>query len=129
MTRTLQLILAAFVAVAISVPASAAAQGSLTVDKNLAKRGKKLYETRGCGSCHAFGKQLSGPDLVGATERRDLDWLKRWLKAPDEMLASDSLAMAMLDEYKGVKMPNLRLTDADVDALLHYMQQESDKKK
>ncbi len=130
MTRTLTLILFAFVAIAISFPASAGAQGSITVDKKLAKSGKKLWEKRGCGSCHAFGKKLSGPDLVGVVERRDHDWLKRWIKEPDVMLEEgDSLAQALLAEYQNVKMPNMRLKDADVDALLHYIQQQSNKKK
>lgn len=126
MTRTLKLSLAVFAAIALA-PA-AAAQSSITVDPDLAKRGKTLFTNRGCNACHAFGKKLAGPDLVGATERRDPDWLRRWLKHPDEMLESDSIAQAMLVEYQNVKMPNLRLSDAEVDALLHYMKQESDKK-
>lgn len=125
MTRILTLAVCAVIAIA---PA-AVAQSSMTVDPNLAKRGKALFTNRGCSACHTFGKKLAGPDLVGATERRDHDWLRRWFKNTAEMLQSDSVAQAMLVEYKNVKMPNLKLSDADVDALLHYMQQESDKKK
>lgn len=129
MTRTVKLALAIFATLAIA-PAAVVAQGSsITVDENQAKRGKSLFTSRGCNACHAFGKKLAGPDLVGATERRSQDWLRRWLKNTDEMLESDSIAQAMLAEYQNVKMPNLKLSDADVDALLHYMQQESDKKK
>jgi len=125
----LRLTLAVFAALAIGFPAAAAAQGSLPVDANLAKRGKTLFTNRGCNACHTFGKKLAAPDLVGVMERRDHDWLRRWLKAPDEMLTSDSIAQAMLVEFQNVKMPNLKLSDADVDALFHYMQQESDKKR
>jgi protein SCO1/2 len=113
----------------VLVPAVAAAQGGITVDQNLAKRGKTLFTNRGCNACHAFGKKLAGPDLVGATERRDLEWLRRWLKSTDTMLESDSIAQAMLVEFKNVKMPNLKLSDEEVEALIHYMQQESQKKK
>jgi cytochrome c1 len=45
------------------------------------------------------------------------------------MLESDSIAQAMLAEFQNVKMPNLKLSDAEVEALIHYMQQESEKKK
>lgn len=129
MTRTVKLALAVFAALAIA-PAAVAAQGSsIAVDENLAKRGKSLFTSRGCNACHAFGKKLAGPDLVGATERRNQDWMRRWLKNTDEMLESDSLAQAMLAEFQGVKMPNLKLSDAEVDALIHYMQQETGKKK
>jgi protein SCO1/2 len=121
--------LAVVVAAIAVAPAAVAAQGSVTVNADLAKKGKTLFSNRGCNACHAFGKKLAGPDLVGATERRDLDWLRRWLKSTDEMLESDSIAKAMLVEYQNVKMPNLKLSDQEVDALIHYMQQESDKKK
>jgi protein SCO1/2 len=125
----LRLTLAAIAALAIGFPAAAAAQGNVTVDPSLAKKGKTLFTNRGCNACHAFGKRLAGPDLVGAPGRRDPAWMRRWLKATDEMLASDSIAQAMLAEYQNVKMPNLRLSDEEVEALIHYMQQETDKKK
>ena len=127
MTRMLKLSLA--VCAAIAIAPVAAAQSSITVDPNLAKKGKTLFTNRGCNACHTFGKKTAGPDLVGATTRRDQDWLRRWLKNTDEMLQSDSIAQAMLVEFQNVKMPNLKLSDAEVDALLHYMQQETDKKK
>ena len=127
MTRMLTLSLA--VCAAIALAPAAAAQSSITVDAALAKQGKTLFTNRGCNACHAFGKKLAGPDLVGATERRSQDWLRRWLKTTDEMLQTDSIAQAMLVEFQNVKMPNLKLSDAEVEALLHYMQQESDKKK
>jgi mono/diheme cytochrome c family protein len=129
MTRTLKWTLAALAAIALAVPASAAAQGSVSVDPALAKKGKSLYANRGCATCHAFGKPLAGPDLAGVMQRRDHDWLRRWLLNTTEMIASDSIAMAMVAEYKGTKMPDMKLKSADVDALFHYFQQETDKAK
>lgn len=124
MTRILSL--AAFALIAF---ASVGAAQAAPVDANLAKRGKALFSNRGCGGCHTFGKKLAGPDLVGATERRSAEWMRNWLKTPDKMLETDSTAKAMLAEFQNVKMPNMKLSDADVDALVHYMQQETEKKK
>jgi protein SCO1/2 len=124
MTQT-QRILAAFAAIAFGLPALAAAQGSFTIDPNLAKRGKYVYEYNGCYMCHAFGKIRAAPDLAGVTERRDHDWLRQWLKDTEGMLASDPQARAMLEQWKFVKMPQVKLTDRDIDALLHYMAQET----
>jgi mono/diheme cytochrome c family protein len=45
------------------------------------------------------------------------------------MLTTDSLAMSLLAKYKNVKMPNMKLSDADIDALLHYIAEETAKKK
>jgi protein SCO1 len=110
----------------VAPDAQAAPAGqALTVDPALAKRGESLYRNRGCEACHTIGKgKRAGPDLQGVTQRRELDWLRRWLKNTNEMLESDSTAKAMLAEYNGVRMPGQRLSDADVDALIHYIARE-----
>ena len=45
------------------------------------------------------------------------------------MLASDSTAMALLAEAKGVKMANLKLSDTEIEALINYLADESRKLK
>lgn len=125
----------AVAAALVVVPAALAAQEEgvtqeegITVDPALAKKGQSLWNSRGCTGCHSIGGgKRSGPDLAGVLERRELDWLRRWLKNTTEMLESDSIAMAMLAEYNNTKMPNLRLTDANVEALLHYIASETEK--
>ncbi len=95
----------------------------------LASRGKSLFTSRGCTGCHSIGKgKQAGPDLLGVTDRRSVDWLKRWLHAPESMYDSDSIAKGLLADAKGIKMPNLRLNDADIDALISYLAAESQKK-
>jgi protein SCO1/2 len=127
MTRISKLALAALVGGLMAWGSVAQAQG-VTVDANLAKKGKSIFVNRGCSTCHSIGKGvLAGPDLAGVTTRRDLAWLKSWLKDPAAMLASDSIAQAMLAEAKGVKMPNVKLQDQEIEALIHYMAQESAK--
>jgi mono/diheme cytochrome c family protein len=92
----------------------------------MAKRGQSLFGNRGCAGCHSIGQgKRSGPDLAGVTERRDLGWLHRWLKNPTVMFESDSTAKALLAQYNNTRMPNLRLKDDEVEALLHYIAQES----
>jgi cytochrome c2 len=104
--------------------------GSFGADEAAVKKGKSLFQARGCFGCHTVGKgKLAGPDLAGVTERREADWLRKWLKTPDEMLASDAAAQEMLKEYKGVKMPNMKLKDEEVEALLHFMAAETQRTK
>jgi protein SCO1/2 len=95
--------------------------------------GEDLFRTR-CAACHTIGhgdvRELAerriGPDLYNVGEMRDRAWLERWLKEPDAMLAEkDPLAMALYAQYNEIPMPNLRLSDSDVDKLLGYMDQES----
>ncbi|MNZ48781.1 hypothetical protein D3C78_665340 [compost metagenome] len=95
--------------------------------------GEQLYRTR-CSSCHTLGPvdgaladmRGIGPDLLGVTRARAPAWLKRWIKEPDVMLAEkDPLAMQLYEQYNKVEMPNLRLNDGDIEALLTYMEEET----
>lgn len=93
--------------------------------------GEQIYRTR-CSSCHALGDSEPGslrgigPDLLGVTRQRDITWLTNWLKAPDRMLAEkDPLALLLYEQYNRLAMPNLRLGDTEVAALLAYMEEET----
>jgi protein SCO1/2 len=88
--------------------------------------GEKLFRTR-CSSCHAFGKKGVGPDLLAVTKNRDPVWLTRWLKEPDKMLAEkDPLAMSLFNQYK-IPMPNMRLTERDIEDIISYMASETER--
>lgn len=126
MIRTLKLTLTAAAVFALALPMSAAAQGgSFTVDAGLAKQGEKLWKNRGCSGCHVIGKKAGGPDVSGVVQRRGLEWVRRWLGNTTEMLETDSTAQAMLAEWNNVKMPDMKLKDSEVNALIHYMAHKS----
>jgi hypothetical protein len=72
---------------------------------------------------------MAGPDLAGVEMRRSREWLNRWLKETDVMLASDSTAMAMMQEWNGIRMPKQNLTDGDIEAILAYMRAEEAKQR
>ncbi|MAG04767.1 MAG: cytochrome C [Acidimicrobiaceae bacterium] len=88
-----------------------------------ADRGADVYEAK-CAACHTIGGgPLVGPDLEGVSERRDPEWLARWIAEPDAMLAEgDPIAVEMLAEFNDVPMPNLGLADAEVQALVAYLE-------
>ena len=95
--------------------------------------GARLFRTR-CASCHVIGEvvpkeqngRLIGPDLLGVTDRRDPEWLARWIAEPDKMLAEkDPLAHALFEQYGRVPMPNMALNRQDVAALVEFLGTES----
>lgn len=94
-------------------------------------KGEQLFRTR-CASCHVIGTpgagaamHAVGPDLKEVGTRRNRAWLEQWLKQPDKMIAEkDATAMALLAQYK-IPMPNLRLNNLEVEALLSYIDEES----
>lgn len=98
---------------------------TFAVDNAKADMGERVYKSKGCASCHAFGKKSAGPDLAGVTSRREEEWLRRWLKDPPAMVKTDPIAKQMLSEFSNVVMPNMNLTDQDIENLLHYMARES----
>ena len=102
-------------------------QGLIAQDS--VKLGEETFKSKGCGACHTIGKgKISGPDLLGVTERRDEEWLKKWLKNPDTMVFTDPIAKEMLQEYM-VPMPNVGLTDDQVSYLIEYLKFEDNKNK
>jgi len=98
--------------------------------------GETLYRTR-CAACHKIGGEAAagspdqhpiGPDLFNISKRRGHLWLVRWLMEPDKVLAEkDPLAMELLARYNNLPMPNMRLDKKDTQALLDYVDDESDR--
>jgi protein SCO1/2 len=95
--------------------------------------GETLYRTR-CSACHTIGggdmmeikKRKLGPDLLGVTDRRERGWLARWLAEPEKMLAEkDPIIMGLYNKFNQVPMPNMRLNNIEVDALIDYIDIES----
>jgi hypothetical protein len=68
---------------------------------------------------------LAGPDLNGVANGRTQEWLRKWFADTDAMIEGDPIGQALLEAWKGVKMPNFRLGQRDADALIHFMAQES----
>lgn len=85
-------------------------------------RGEDLFRSR-CDACHGMTTADGvGPGLAGVTAKRDRAWLVRWLKNPDRMLAEkDPIATDLYERFQKLPMPNLQLSDADVEALIDYM--------
>lgn len=115
---------AVFVALAFLLVLVPAALGQTGAEK-----GKEIFQQKACAACHTIGGgKLAGPDLAGVTERRETEWLKKWLKSPETMLMSDPIAREMLGIYM-VPMPNQGLTDEEIEVLIEYFKSEDAAKK
>lgn len=90
------------------------------------EKGQYLFQAR-CSACHTIGGgEGIGPDLLGVTARRARPWLARYIQNPDIVLAEgDSIAAALFQKYKAVRMPNLRLGSAEVADLIAYVEAQS----
>ncbi|MEM4408735.1 MAG: cytochrome c [Candidatus Caldarchaeum sp.] len=99
------------------------------INEELAAKGEKLFSERGCVGCHTIGKgKLVGPDLIGVTEIRDAEWLKKMIVSPDKMILTDPIAKELLKEYL-VPMPNQGVTEEEAKALIEYLRRKGHENK
>ena len=89
-----------------------------------AGEGEDLFK-KTCAACHTIGQgRLVGPDLKNVTEKRSQDWLLSFIKSSTKMINSgDTDAKAMFEEYNKLLMPDNNYTDAQVVAVLSYIDQ------
>ncbi|MBC8227265.1 MAG: c-type cytochrome [Gammaproteobacteria bacterium] len=85
--------------------------------------GAKIFK-QNCTACHVIGEtKLIGPGLKGVTEKRNKEWLKKWINNSSELIASgDPDAIAIFEEYNKVAMTNFNFSDEDFEALYAYLQ-------
>ncbi len=91
------------------------------VDVDRQKAGRSLFNAN-CASCHKLDKKSTGPALGGVEERRENEWLKKWIRNNAELRASgDADAIAIYEEYKQSNMTAFpQLTDQNIDDILYY---------
>lgn len=84
----------------------------------------KYYFQQKCSTCHTVGGgTLVGPDLKDVLKRREKKWVERFVMEPDKVIASgDQTATALLKEFKNVPMPNLGLTQKEIDPILAFFE-------
>lgn len=84
--------------------------------------GKVAFEQK-CAACHTIGGgDRVGPDLHGVTARRSQDWLRKFVIAPEKMIAGgDPVAVRLYERYNRIVMPNLGLAEDETRGLLGYI--------
>ena len=95
------------------------------INTEAARRGESLFQSKGCNGCHTVGGgRLTGPDLLGVTEQRSLDWFVAMVIDPDSMLREDPAARELFAEYM-TPMLSLGVTVDEAGALFEYLRRES----
>lgn len=86
-----------------------------------AANGRKLFKAN-CASCHKLDKKLVGPPLAGVTEKREAEWLVKWIRNNAELRASgDADAIAIFEEYNGSPMTAFpQFEEKDIMDILAY---------
>lgn len=93
------------------------------------KEGEKIFKAK-CTSCHKVDRKVVGPALKGITETKSEEWLIKWIKNSQALIASgDKDAIAIFEEYnKSVMTSFTDLSDDQVRSVLAYIKAESAEK-
>jgi mono/diheme cytochrome c family protein len=91
-------------------------------DHEKAEAGKKLFSTKGCSACHAFGKRLTCPDLAGVSQRRTALWMENQILHPDVMTKEDPISHDLMAKY-ALQMPIQGLTPDEARAVIEFFKQ------
>lgn len=92
--------------------------------------GEKVFKAN-CAACHSIGdNKIVGPGLKGINDKRKFEWLVKWIQNSPELIASgDADAKAIFEEFNKSPMPPQPVSEADIKAILAYIQNPpSDKK-
>ena len=86
-----------------------------------AQDGEQLYQQ--CRACHTIGQgKLLGPDLMDVTKKRDVVWVKNFIKSSQSMIKSgDPDAIAIFEEFNNLVMIDYPLPEADIEAIIKYI--------
>ena len=88
------------------------------IDEALVAEGKEMFKSK-CSACHKVSKRVVGPAMAGITSRRSPEWIMNMILNPEEMVAKDPIAKALLAEYLA-PMANQSLTEPEARSILEY---------
>jgi mono/diheme cytochrome c family protein len=121
------------IAILLSVPNFTSAQDSTATAEaapagggDVAK-GESLFKNN-CAQCHAVTEErVVGPGLKGASSRHDFEWLSKWVRNSQAMIAAgDPYAVKIYNEYSKAQMTSFpNLSDDDIKSIFAYVDQAS----
>jgi Cytochrome c len=64
-----------------------------------------------------------GPGLKGISQRRDLDWITKWVQNSGNVIKSgDKYANEIFNKYNKIQMTNFdKLSDEDIKSIVAYI--------
>jgi cytochrome c2 len=98
----------------------------LTTLANPVPEGKTIFITR-CAACHNVNKQLTGPALAGVHERRNIDWIIKFVHSSQSVIKSgDKQAVALFQQFNQIQMPDHGdLSVQNIKDVVEYIKSET----
>lgn len=96
------------------------------IDMAMVAEGKATFKTL-CRSCHKLGNRFVGPALGDVLKRRRPEWVLNMMMNPEQMVAEDPVAKALLAEYIS-PMANQNVTKDQALNILEYIREYQKRK-
>ena len=99
---------------------------SAVIANPLPEAGKTIFTSR-CAACHNVNKQLTGPALAGVNDRRNIDWIIKFVQSSQTMVKNgDKDAVALFTQFNRIPMPDhADLTADDIKNIVEYIKSET----
>ena len=83
--------------------------------------GKTLFNSN-CAACHKLDAKMTGPALRNVADRREKQWLYKWINNSADLIKSgDATAVKVFEENNKVPMTAFpQLSTADIDNIIAY---------
>jgi len=92
-------------------------------DQESIQNGEEFF-SQICSACHAINERVVGPALSGVYERREQEWILKFVKNSQQMVESgDETAQEIFNEY-GIPMPAQDLSDEEIMDIMAYIKSE-----
>jgi hypothetical protein len=114
----------------LNVPGDA---GNRLIDYNISEqqpntseifvKGKNLFRSK-CASCHVLFKDMTGPDLIGFTERgpwKDRQNIYQWIRNPSGFAKKNQYARELMDSYNVQMTAFDGIGNKEIDAICEYI--------
>lgn len=96
-------------------------EDGIATDSVSIAQGRVLFN-RDCSSCHNFRQDGIGPHLAGVTEEVSADWLRSFIRNPDQVIHSgDERAQVLFASYKTIMPAFAQYTDEDLDDIIAFL--------
>ena len=76
-----------------------------------------------CSACHSIGEgDIAGPDLAGLFQRREEDWILKFIQSAETMIEDDDpIAVELYKKYDEMVMPETELSVSEIKAIISYL--------
>ncbi len=99
----------------------------IPTDEAAVSAGEKLFKAN-CTVCHDVNEKVIGPALRDIHKRRNLEWIKAFVKNSQKVIKSgDEYAVNLYNEYNKTEMTAFDFEDEEIEAIVGYLKAESAK--